>query len=104
MSIGLEYAEMQAAAQTVVEGIAPLQDLLTGLGASLETSSPGFKGQAAAGLAEAVGAWFEVATTLGPVLEGYATAIMAVAQEHAANDRVQTQTYQQLAGRLGGER
>ncbi|WP_110181136.1 WXG100 family type VII secretion target [Nocardioides solisilvae] len=102
MSIGLEYAELQSAATTVVEGIAPLQDLLTGLGGSLEASSAGFRGQAAGAFAEAVGAWFEVATTLGPILEGYASAIMAVAQEHAANDRVQTQAYQQLAGRLGG--
>lgn len=104
MSIGLEYAELQAAARTVVEGVAPLQDLLTGLSTAVESASSGFQGNAATGLGEALGAWFEVAATLGPILEGYATALVGVANEHIVNDATQTQSFQDLSSRLGGGR
>ena len=57
------------------------------LGATIETEAgKGFKGQAAAGFGEAVNEWFDVAITLGPILEGYSQNLMYVAQEHATND------------------
>lgn len=102
VSISLEYAELQAAAQAVAAGVTPLQDILTELSGSLEASSTGFKGQAAGGLGEALTAWFQVATTLGPVLEGYAGALMAVANEHAVNDAARTSDFGHLTERLGG--
>ena len=57
---------------------------------------------AAAGFGEAVNAWFDVAITLGPILEGYSQSLMYVAQEHATNDVAQAERAGQLADRLGG--
>jgi len=58
--------------------------------------------QAAAGFGEAINAWFDVAVTLGPVLEGYAQSLSYLAQEHATNDLAQAERAGQLADRLGG--
>ena len=71
--------------------------------AGLETEAGrGFRGQAAAGFGEAINEWFDVAVTLGPILEGYAQSLMYVAQEHQTNDVAQAQRAGQLADRLGG--
>lgn len=102
MSISLEFPELERAAHTVAAGVQPLNDILTELGGTIETAAVGFKGQAAAGLGEALGAWFEVAGTLGPILEGYASALMTVANEHVANEGEQISSYQNLVQRLGG--
>jgi WXG100 family type VII secretion target len=103
VAVGLVYAEMQAAAQAVADAIEPLQTTLSDLGATIETEAgAGFKGQAAAGFGEAINAWFDVAVTLGPILDGYAQSLMYVAQEHQTNDVAQAQRSGQLADRLGG--
>lgn len=102
MTIGLEFQELQTAAQTVAAGVEPLNTLLTDLGGAIESASSGFRGQAATGLGEALGAWFEVAGTLGPILEGYAQALMIVANEHVANEGDQVERYRDLTERLGG--
>lgn len=103
MTVGLVYAEMQAAAQVVADAIDPLQTTLSDLGADIEAAAgTGFKGQAAAGFGEAVSAWFEVAASLGPILEGYSQALMYVAQEHATNDHRQAERAGRLMDRLGG--
>jgi uncharacterized protein YukE len=103
VAVGLVYAEMQAAAQAVADAVGPLQRTLSDLGATIETEAgAGFKGQAAAGFGEAVNAWFDVAVTLGPILEGYAQSLMYLAQEHATNDVAQAERNTQLADRLGG--
>jgi uncharacterized protein YukE len=100
---GLVYAEMQAAAQAVADAVEPVQKTLQDLGATIETEAgKGFSGQAAAGFGEAINAWFEVAITLGPVLEGYSQNLMYLAQEHATNDVAQAERAGQLADRLGG--
>jgi uncharacterized protein YukE len=104
MSISLEYGELRDAARTVAEGIAPLSDLLTELMDSIGSASDGFQGQAAAGLGEALTAWFGVAQTLGPVMESYASALMTVANEHIVNEGSQVDSYQHLTDRLGGPR
>ena len=103
MAVGLVYAEMQAAAQAVADAVEPMQKTLSDLGATIEAEAGvGFKGQAAAGFGEAVNEWFDVAITLGPILEGYAQSLMYVAQQHATNDVAQAQRAGQLADRLGG--
>lgn len=103
MAVGLVYAEMQAAAQAAADAVEPLQETLRALGATIETEAEaGFKGQAAAGFGEAINEWFDVAITLGPILEGYSQNLMYVAQEHAANDVAQAERSGQLADRLGG--
>jgi WXG100 family type VII secretion target len=103
VAVGLVYAEMQAAAQSVAEAVEPLQETLRSLGATIESEAgSGFKGQAAAGFGEAINAWFDVAVTLGPILDGYAQNLMYVAQEHATNDVQQADRAGQLADRLGG--
>lgn len=103
MSISLEYGEIQAAATTVADGMAPLQDILTELSTSIEAAATGFRGQAAVGLGEALKAWFEVASTLGPIMEAYSSALMGVANEHIVNDGQQVERHSHLAARLGGE-
>ena len=102
MTVGLVYAEMQAAAMAVADAVEPLQSTLRDLGADVETAAAGFKGQAAAGFGEAISAWFEVAITLGPILEGYSQSLMYVAQEHATNDHQQAVNAGRLMDRLGG--
>lgn len=104
MTVGLVYAEMQAAAQAVADTVDPLHATLRELGGDVETAAAGFKGQAAAGFGQALNAWFEVAVSLGPALEDYADAIMALAQEHATNDHQQAVNAGRLADRLGGIR
>lgn len=102
MTIQLEFEELQSAARTIADGVLPLQDLLTTLSDGIESASSGFAGQASVGLGEALSAWFEVAVTLGPILDGYAQAIMTVANEHLRNEGTQTESYQRLGQRLGG--
>lgn len=102
MSISLEFHQLERAAHTVAAGVPPLNDLLAELSGSVETAATGFRGQAATGLGEALGAWFEAAAELGPALEGYAQALMTVANEHLVNEHRQTESYSQLAQRLGG--
>ena len=102
MTVGLVYAEMQAAAAAVADAVEPLQTTLRDLGADIEAAAAGFKGQAAAGFGEALGAWFEVAVSLGPVLEGYSQSLSYVAQEHATNDHQQAVNAGRLTDRLGG--
>lgn len=104
VSISIEFQEMADAAGAVAAGVEPLNTLLTDLSDAVGAASAGFAGQAAAGLGEALTAWFEVAGTLGPVLEGYAQALMTVANEHVVNEGEQTQNYQHLIDRLGGPR
>lgn len=103
MAVGLVYSEMQAAAQAVADAVEPLQQTLQALGATIETEAgKGFSGQAAAGFGEAINAWFDVAITLGPILDAYSQSLMYVAQEHATNDVAQAERSGQLADRLGG--
>ena len=103
MAVGLVYAEMQAAAQAVAEAVEPLQTTLSDLGSTIETEAgSGFSGQAAAGFGEAITAWFDIAVTLGPILEGYSQNLMYVAQEHQTNDVAQAVNAGNLADRLGG--
>ncbi len=103
MAVGLVYAEMQAAAQAAADAVEPLQETLRELGATIETEAgKGFKGQAAAGFGEAINEWFNIAITLGPILEGYSQSLMYVAQEHATNDIAQAERAGQLSDRLGG--
>ena len=103
MAVGLVYSEMQAAAQAVADAVEPLQQTLQELGATIETEAgKGFKGQAAAGFGEAINAWFDVAITLGPILDGYSQSLTYIAQEHATNDGAQAERASQLADRLGG--
>lgn len=103
MAVGLVYAEMQAAAQASADAVEPLQETLRNLATVIENEAGGgFKGQAAAGFGEAINAWFDVAITLGPILEGYSQSLMYVAQEHATSDTEQAARAGQLADRLGG--
>ena len=103
MAVGLVYSEMQAAAQAAADAVEPLQTTLRELGATIETEAgKGFKGQAAAGFGEAINEWFNVAITLGPILDGYSQSLMYVAQEHATNDVAQADRAGQLSDRLGG--
>ena len=104
VTISIEFQEMADAAGAVAAGVEPLNTLLNDLSGAVGTASAGFAGQAASGLGEALTAWFEVAGTLGPVLEGYAQALMTVANEHVVNEGEQTRSYQHLIDRLGGPR
>lgn len=102
MSISLEFGELNAAARTVAETIEPAQAVLTDLSDTVASAAAGFQGQAATGLGEALGAWFEAANALGPVLQGLSQALAYTSTEHQANEGRQTSTYAEMSGRLGG--
>ncbi len=102
MTIGLEFEQLNDAAITIAEGIAPTQELLGTLSDQVSAASVGFRGEAAAGLGEALGAWCDVASTLAPILEGYAQAIMQTANEHRVNDVGQAERMGSLIERLEG--
>lgn len=102
MSVGVVYSEMQAAANAVGAAMEPIDKVLTDLSTAIETHATGFSGQAAAGFGQAVSAWFEVAGTLGPILDGYAQSIFAVAQELQTTDAERTAATTALQDRLGG--
>jgi WXG100 family type VII secretion target len=103
VAVGLVYSEMQAAAQAAADAVDPLQQTLRDLAATIETEAgKGFKGQAAAGFGQAINEWFNIATTIGPILDGYSQSLMYLAQEHATNDLEQATRAGQLADRLGG--
>ena len=102
MTVGLVYTEMQTAALAVSDAVEPLQSTLQSLGSDIETATNGFKGQAAAGFGEAITAWFDVAVTIGPILDGYAQALVGLAQDHATNDHQVALSAGRLQQRLGG--
>jgi uncharacterized protein YukE len=103
VAVGFVSVEVRSSPHFSPDAVGPLQRTLSDLGATIETEAgAGFKGQAAAGFGEAVNAWFDVAVTLGPILEGYAQSLMYLAQEHATNDVAQAERNTQLADRLGG--
>ncbi|MCY7395808.1 MAG: hypothetical protein LH468_06550 [Nocardioides sp.] len=68
-TIELVIGRQATAALTVADAISSFQEVLTTLGGDVEAGAAGFRGHAATGLAEALGAWFEVAVQLGPALE-----------------------------------
>ena len=98
----LVIGQQATAAETVTAATATYQQVLQALADNLQAQSAGFAGQAAAGFAEAVGAWFEVAVRLSPALEGYAAALAQVDLEHGENETKVVSTFSHLAGRLGG--
>jgi len=102
MTVGLVYPEMQAAAFAVSDAVEPLQSTLSDLGSDIETAASGFKGQAAAGFGEAITAWFDVAVTIGPILDSYSQALIGLAQDHATNDHQVAVNTGRLQQRLGG--
>lgn len=105
MTIGLELEQLNDAAIAISEGIGPVQDILTSLSDQVSAASTGFRGEAATGLGEALGAWYDVAASLAPILDGYAQAIMQTANEHRVNDVGQAERMGALIQRLeGGDR
>ena len=98
----LELGAQTEAARIVVGTLQPIQTALQDLGSSLQTSSEGFKGGAAAGLGEAVEAWFSAAGDLLPTLQDYARNLVAVDTTEARTDQAGQERFARLAGRLGG--
>ncbi|AWB93598.1 hypothetical protein [Aeromicrobium chenweiae] len=65
--------------------------------------SGGFKGASAAGLAEALTAWFTVAKELSPTLGEYATKLVQVDVSAAESDRRAQDAFSRISGRLTGQ-
>jgi hypothetical protein len=106
MTIQLTIGEQTTAAMTVQDAVPALHRQLRDLGSALELDGAGF--ERASGLGEALTAWFDAAGTLGPIMEGYALALLGVDLEHAhndcndCNDCNEATAYSRLAARLGG--
>ena len=100
----LQIGAQTEAARLVMETMEPIQTTLADLGTALEGASAGFKGAAAAGLAEALQAWFAAAGDLLPTLGEYAQKLVAVDQTEAQTETRQLESYNRLAQRLGGQR
>jgi len=102
MNIELTIGRQSTAAQTVQDSVTTLNEYLRDLSDGVQASEAGFRGSAAAGFGEALGAWFEAAAKLGPALEQYAVALATVDKEHGLNEQQQLSSYGRLADRLGG--
>ena len=100
----LQIGRQSEAARTVADAIEPIQTTLKDLGSSLQGATGGFRGGAAAGLGEALEAWFTAAGDLLPTLQEYATKLVAVDRAEAHTEATQQERYARLAGRLGGAR
>jgi uncharacterized protein YukE len=98
----LELGAQARAAARVDDAIGPIQTALSDLSDAVQGASDGFKGSAAAGLAEALRAWFEAADDLLPTLSEYAGHLVAVDVTEGQADQRQQQTYGRLTARLGG--
>lgn len=98
----LELGAQTRAAQAVADGIPDVMKVVEDLGTTLEGAMSGFRGGSAAGLAEAVTAWFEAAQQLGPALATYAENLVATDTAAARNDDRQQQLFTSYASRLGG--
>lgn len=100
----LQIGAQTEAARLVHEAIEPIQETLSDLGKTLEAASAGFTGGAAAGLAEAVQAWYTAAQDLLPTLGEYAQKLVAVDQTEARTESERLSSFSNLAERLGGTR
>ena len=98
----LQIGAQTEAARLVTGAIEPIQTTLQDLATALQGASPGFQGGAAAGLGEALQAWFTAAGDLLPTLGEYATKLVAVDRTEAETEVRQQQSYARLADRLGG--
>ena len=98
----LQIGAQADAARRVIAAIEPIQTTLQDLGTSLQDSADGFRGSAAAGLGEALEAWFTAAKDLMPTLNEYAEKLVAVDQAEATTEASQQARYAALASRLGG--
>ncbi len=98
----LQIGAQAEAAQLVLGAVDPIQTTLQDLGNALQGASGGFRGGAAAGLAEALDAWFTAAGDLLPTLQEYAAKLVAVDVTEARTEEAQQERYARLASRLGG--
>lgn len=98
----LQIGAQTEAARVVAGAIEPIQTILQDLATSLQGASAGFKGGSAAGLGEALEAWFTAAQDLLPTLNEYAVKLVAVDRTEGETELRQQQSYARLAGRLGG--
>lgn len=101
-STEMELGAQTRAAAIVEDALVPLQETLRDLGRAVEAEQAGFRGGAAAGLAEAVGAWLESAYDLLPELGGMARALVDTDATAAATDAAQQESYARFAAALGG--
>lgn len=98
----LQIGAQSEAARLVAAAVEPIQTTLQDLGNTLQGASGGFRGGAAAGLAEALEAWFTAAGDLLPTLQEYAAKLVAVDVTEARTEEAQQDRYNRLATRLGG--
>lgn len=100
----LRIGAQAEAAQLVHGAVEPIRTTLEQLGDSLQAASGGFRGGAAAGLGEALEAWFTAAGDLLPTLQEYAAKLVAVDAAEARTEEAQQERFARLAARLGGTR
>ena len=98
----LQIGAQSEAARLVIGAVEPIQTTMQDLAASLQGASSGFRGGAAAGLTDALEAWFTAAGELPAILQEYATKLVAVDTAEAETEVAQQQSYARLADRLGG--
>ncbi|MGH8869769.1 MAG: WXG100 family type VII secretion target [Actinomycetes bacterium] len=103
-STELELGAQTRAAAVVQEALTPLQTTMRDLVSAIEAEQAGFRGGAAAGFAEAVGAWFEAAQDLLPTLAGMARSLAQTDVTAAQADAAQAASYERFAQLLGGGR
>ena len=96
----LEIGAQTRAAGHLVDAIGPVQDAISALADAVEAGSAGFRGASAAGLAEALTAWFTAAQGLTPALGDYAAKLTQVDVTEARADDRATEAFGRISGRL----
>lgn len=97
----LVIGEQAAAARVVVAAMEPLRTQLKALSDAAQSASSGYVGGSANACAQALGAWFEAAGNLLPVMEQYAADLAQVDQTELRTEERQQASFARLAARLG---
>lgn len=99
----LELGAQARAAGHLIDAIGPVDTTIRDLANAIEAGSGGFKGASAAGLSEALTAWFTAARELSPTLGEYAAKLVQVDVSAAESDRRAMDAFGRISGRLTGQ-
>ena len=92
-------AQTRAASQ-VHQAVGPIQDVLQELDDAIAAAGGGFKGAAAAGLGEALQAWYAAAATLAPTLIEFASKLVETDVTAGRNEEAVQNKFARLLGQL----
>lgn len=96
----LEIGAQSRAAGYLIDAMDPINRSIKDLADAVEAGSSGFRGSSAAGLGEALTAWFTAAKDLAPTLSAYAGKLVQVDVTEAEADLRAQEAFGRISGRL----